>query len=505
VKVQIVYLSPEDDIHSTLDMLGWVKASRALLVWPDHGRVLTRRLDLVLLKRFSLQRHIEIGLLTFDREVRNEASEIGIPVFQSLDVVPEEGWTLDDQSEHPARPSRDTDPEPFLVEPPVERSTGWLERLSPYQRGFLALGILICLTAIIGLLLPSAQIILSPSSVKKEFSFDIDLAEGEFDGSKMDFISTQTIKLRSEGKSTRQSTGLALVPQSNATGKVIFTSLSQDAIEIPVGTVLCSNDVNGIQFRTTRTAMLPDGIGTSVEVPVEALAPGWTGNVPADSISLIQGPLGILAKVSNLEPTSGGQAEIQHRVLQVDLDQLEEALIRDLMEAAEQDWAASQPPDQILIKGSLELLDVLDRQVDHAPGDVAGTISLTLSLEFSALTLSTKDLHDQTMINFPDELSSQDLPIPGTFTFSPQILSAEDGSGRRWIKVIVNVETYQAFDSESMKRVIRGLSPSEAVDLLFEKYPLSTRPEFILKPRWYPILPVVDQRIDFVWRWESGL
>ncbi|NIM92460.1 MAG: hypothetical protein GTO18_01930 [Anaerolineales bacterium] len=92
MKVQIVYLNPGDDIHSAQDLLGWVKAPRAILVWPDKGRVLTRKLDLVLLKRYADRRGIRIGFLTFDPEVRKDAQELGIPTFDSLDNLPLDSW-----------------------------------------------------------------------------------------------------------------------------------------------------------------------------------------------------------------------------------------------------------------------------------------------------------------------------------------------------------------------------------------------------------------------------
>ncbi len=505
MKVQIVYLSPEDDIHSTRDMLSWVKAPRALLVWPDQGRVLTRQLDLVLLKRYSFQRQIQIGLLTFDREVRDEAYALGIPVFDSLDNLPEDHWKWDQHLDKPLQRARDTDPDPSRNNLPPDFNIGWFDRLRTLHKLYLVLGVLLSLTLIIGLLMPSAQIILSPSLVKKNFSFTIDLAKDGTGGSNTLLVPIQTMKLQSEGKSSIESSGLTLVPTSTATGKVIFTSLSQEEIEIPMGTTLRTTTENGIRFRTTQPAILKAEIGSSVEVSIEALTPGWKGNVPANSISLVDGPLGLLVEVSNQEPTSGGRAEIRSMVLQADMVQLEQELIQDLAEVAEREWAVSLPAERILVEGSLELQEVLDRQFDHVPGDVADMISLELSLEFSALALAIKDLQKFTMINYADDLSSDYLPVPGAFTFFPQIQETTDGSGGRWINVAIEVDTYHAFDSGSMKRMVRGQPISDATDLLIKRYPLSIEPEFILKPSWYPILPVVDQRIDFSWSWEIGM
>jgi len=505
VKVQIVYLSPEDDIHSTCDMLGWVKASRALLVWPDRGRVLARRLDLVLLKRFSLQRNLEIGLLTFDLEIREEASEIGIPVFDSLDDLPEEGWSLGLPSQRLPGRWESSDLEYPSSDIESERSSGYFLGLTKSKKVFLVLGIVLSLAVIVALFLPSAQIILSPSLVKESFDFRIDLAEVDVGETKIGLIPVQTIRLQSEGDSTTESSGLAQVPVSLATGKVTFTSLSQGVIQIPANTSLRTATETGIRFRTTRPAVLEDEIGSEVEVPIEALTPGWIGNVPANAISLVEGPLGLLVTVSNQEPTSGGQVEIRNKVLQVDLDELEDKLIQNLSQEAEQEGITSQPLDRILVEDSLELLSVLHRESDHLPGDVADTVSLQLSLEFSALTLAIKDLENLVMINLAGNFSSDHHPVPGTYRFSAQLRPIKEGLDPRWIQVIVEVDTYPGLDAGSMKRLIRGRNPSDATELLIERYPLSKRPEFVMKPGWYPILPVINQRIHFSWSWETGL
>jgi hypothetical protein len=505
VKVQIVYLSPEDDIHSTRDMLGWVKASRALLVWPDRGRVLTRRIDLVLLRRFSLQRNIEIGLLTFDREVRDEAAEVGIPVFDSLDDLPEESWVLGNHSQDSFQQGEGFDLEQSSVKFISEDQVGWFERLKTSQKVFIFLGILLFFGVIIILFIPSAQVILSPSPNKRTLDFNIDLVTADLGETDAGVIPIQIITLRSEGESTKESSGLTQVPISAATGHVIFTSRSQEIIEIPAGTTLRTTAGKGVRFKTTQPARLVGEVGSQVEVSIEALSPGWSGNVPANSITMVDGPLGLFVAVSNQEPLSGGREETRRTVLEADLVELEEELIQELMEAAEQEWIVSKTSDRIPVEGSLELKDILERNYNHVVGDAADTISLELVVEFSALDLSSEDLRNIAMTNLSKELPTNELPIPGTFTFFSQMEKAIDRSEHRWIEIVVDVDTHEVFDAESMKRMIRGLSFSNASNLLLERYPLSKNPEFVLNPGWYPFLPILDQRIDFNWSWEIGL
>jgi hypothetical protein len=505
VKVQIVYLSPEDDIHSAREMLGWVKAQRALLVWPDHGSVLSRRLDLVLLKRFSIQRKIEIGLLTFDKDIRDEAAEIGIPVFDSFDDLPEDVWKQVKRTQVQHRWMEEPPSRPSYNEISPERSIGWIEGLGKSQRILILAGILICLVVVIGLLIPSAQVTLTPALEKKSFGIEIELINADFGETSVGLIPVHTVELQAEGKSTRDCSGITQVPISPATGIVTFRNLSQETIHIPANTILRAMMGNVVRFRTIRSAILQGEIGSRVEVPIQALAPGWTGNVPVNSISEVESPLGLYVEVFNEEPTSGGQAEIRRMVLQSDLDQLEEDLIQTLMIETQSKWIASQAMDRIPVEDSLELQDILKRQINHLPGEVADTISIELSLAFSALTISAKDLQEFTIMAHSSALSGDDRPVPGTFSFSARIQPSIGSSEYKMIRIDVNVDTYRTLDDDSIKDMIQGRKPQVATDLLFKRYPLSKRPEFIMSPGWYPFVPVLAQRIKINWSWEMGM
>ena len=92
MKTQVLQLDPHDDIISTRDKLGWKQTGRILLVWPRKGHVLTRRLDLVLLARHTASLGAQLALITRDPQVRDNASSLGISVFDSLDTAQRSRW-----------------------------------------------------------------------------------------------------------------------------------------------------------------------------------------------------------------------------------------------------------------------------------------------------------------------------------------------------------------------------------------------------------------------------
>ena len=92
MKVHIVHLDAHDDYVSTRDKLGWAKSPRVLIVWPKYGRILNRRLDLVLLQRYASQHNLQIGLVTHDAEVLDNAEALAIPTFDNADHITDAGW-----------------------------------------------------------------------------------------------------------------------------------------------------------------------------------------------------------------------------------------------------------------------------------------------------------------------------------------------------------------------------------------------------------------------------
>jgi len=64
MKTQLIQLDPSDDVISVRDKMGWSQTSRILLVWPEHGQILSRRLDLLLLQRHSTTLGAQLALVT---------------------------------------------------------------------------------------------------------------------------------------------------------------------------------------------------------------------------------------------------------------------------------------------------------------------------------------------------------------------------------------------------------------------------------------------------------
>lgn len=136
------------------------------------------------------------------------------------------------------------------------------------------------------------------------------------------WVSRQAFPQTAEGEYLdyhAQLRGLERKPAVAAQGIVRFTAgeVSAASRDIPQGTVCMT--VGLVRFETTQPAVLAAGEWT-VDVPVRALEPGETGNVPAESIvSMAVAPMGI-SGCTNPRPCMGGvdgeqDGELRERVL----------------------------------------------------------------------------------------------------------------------------------------------------------------------------------------------
>lgn len=105
-----------------------------------------------------------------------------------------------------------------------------------------------------------------------------------------------------------QTVGVTRLPATKATGTVTFTGT--EGTTIPVGTVVstvASEDSPSVQFVTLEEVTI-DETG-DVEVAIEAVEAGKTGNVPAGAIQVLGAPISGVEYVTNASPTSGGTDE----------------------------------------------------------------------------------------------------------------------------------------------------------------------------------------------------
>lgn len=499
MKLQIIELDPHDDHVSARDKLARVKADRVLLVWPRRGRVLQRRLDLVLLHRKASQRGLQLGLLSHDPQVRDHAARLGIPLFDALDELPENRWRKAREPERPEPRSREAAedsggrPQPPPVRAGVATGPRWLRATA------LTLAAL-SLLALVAVLLPSATLVVRPESFPHSTELTIELTTGNGPTSMTESTMVVNRLETTVTVSERQETsGLISLPDSSSAGSLLFTNLFDEVVTIPAGTSVRASIAGEPRFLTVEPASLPASRGAQVEVAAKAAEAGRGGNVSAGRIDTVDGPIGLKVSVSNPDPFEGGGEKLAPAVGLRDRQQLRAATLELTQTRGQESLREDLGPSDVLIAGSAQIVEVVNEEYDVETGEVAPSLGLQLTAIVSAFSYRQEDLRNQIQAALegqPDNLKSQ--IVPGTLEL--ERLSYQPGEPQApALRVSVTYRSYRP-PPRSILAAVAGQEPAAVASLM---EPFAVRlVRLERRPAWFPRMPFVASRIEISYPWE---
>jgi hypothetical protein len=504
VKVQIIHLDASDDQISAREKLAWVQASRTLLVWPKRGSVLASRLDLRLVARAAAHRGATLGLVTHDPTVRDHAADLGIPVFDSIDDLPEERWRVTRY----AKPRRLARPErsPDLAE---------LRRLvlakardgSDNSQLVRWIAFTLSIAAVLALLVfvvPSSDVVLTPKTQRQSLDLTLVLDPDAGATSSEGVLPARRVETTLSAELRTPTTGFALAPSGLARGTVVFTNLTGEEITIPAGTGVRAGDGDpSVRFETLEDITLEAEEGSQTSVEVEAVDPGPSGNLAPGAIDAVEGPIGLLVSATNPERTSGGRTGPQAGVSARDMQDLEQEVRTMLISQAERTLSDELRNDEVLAPASVAISQVIERDFDHEVGQPAESLKLNLRATVSGLGYSRSDMVEVAEESLDARLSPKTEAVPGSFGYEEATPTGGVGSNPTSIRLRVWREVFTPLDKALAKKLVRGQDPSAAVTLLARQFELGALPRIRLHPGWWPRMPLLDVRIAVFWPWGT--
>lgn len=491
MKTQILQLEPHDDAISARDKMAWGQTARILLVWPNRGRVLTRRLDLELLLRHSRSLGAQLALVTRDPDVRYHAKQLGIHVFKNVRQAQHTRWKRPHRRR--IRPLRNSTPAQVLASPPPRRSAALIPLTTLGRLGLFSLGLL-ALLSIVALLLPSAEIHLNPKTEVQAITIPVeaDLAVERLNLSGL--IPIQKVTVVVEGRDSLEPTGKSQVPEKRARGQVRFTNLTDREINIPQDTVVSTPGAT-IRFTTDRSANVPAGAGESLDLPVTAIAPGSYANLPAGRITAIEGPLGLSLTATNPRPMRGGTDRTTPAATPLDRTRLANQLLATLQDSARTEIQALMETDDLLLTPTPARSQTLEEVYNPPDLGPASLLSLTLRLEFQALIISGRDLRQLANAALDANLPQGYTPLSAGLRIEHLTMpSMEAGSRVSWEMRASRSLQAQLVEPQAAAMTL-GLPPAQAGQRLLAVLPLNNPPSIELTPAWWPRLPFVPFRI----------
>jgi len=492
MKTQVIKLDSLDDVTSVRDKMSWAKTERILLVFPPRSRILARTLDLRLLQRHASTLGAQLAIVSRSDDLRGTAEELNIPAFTRTASAQRKAWEREKALGRPSRRFERPDLRKMRREvfPPEAR---W-RSLSGFRLLFFSLAVLAIL-AVLSLFIPSATIQLNPATRMQSLTFSISASPNVTNVNLGGSLPARLTSVIVEHSKSAQATGRVSIPDAQAQGLVQFRNLTTALAGIPSGTVVSTQTSPPVRFATTMDAVVAAGIDKTVDVPVQAVEAGSTGNLPAGMLIAIEGDLGTSLAVSNPDPTAGGTDRTAAIQTAADRLHIHQALLAELLEECKTSLQKTLSPGDIFFPDTLAVSQILSDTYFPAEGQSGDTLSLTIRLKCQAQYASLTDVNalaEMSMdANLPEgfatasnELTRQPASIPVT---EADGITHWDMQAQRFLRAQLNPLT--------AVQLSVGRRPAKAVLRLNESLLLAEAPVIQVKPDWWPWLPVIPFRI----------
>jgi len=491
MKTQIITLESHDDLISVRDRLSWAKTPRILLVAPKYVKVNLRQVDLKVLQRHASSLGAQLGLVTRQRRVRAAAQEVGIPVFTSTGEAQKVAWAKVSQTQFERKA-----PDKTLREKRDQirvKEASW--RAHPVGRILVFLVGVLSVFAIAALFIPRAQVTLNPikqtQSIVIPVNADPSVKSVFITGS----IPAHDKRIIVEGEQKILVSGEGIVPQAKAKGVAVFRNLTQGAVTIPVGTVVSSGDV---RFETTELGLVNPGVGETVELEIEAVEGGLSGNLDAETINAVDGRLGLSLSVLNPEPMEGGRERASVQATDADRARAKELLLKNLEEDARASLLDEINSDDVFFDKTISLSQIISENYDLPVGAAGSQLTLTMQVEYSIFYATASDLTELASLALNASLPSGFIPASDTVTFESATspLALADKSTHWTIRT--EREIVQQVNTAQVTQLVQGLDLSAAQSQLEKNLPLLSKPKVTMSPSWWPWVPMAPFRIEVV-------
>jgi hypothetical protein len=496
MKTQLIQLDPSDDVISVRDKMGWSQTSRILLVWPEEGQILTRRLELLLVQRHSSQLGAQLALVTRSPAVREIAQELHIPVFENSRQAQNTRWR--GRRRKPFHPTR-VNPPPDVANLRLQRrqrEPGWQEHpIARYSLfGISGLAILV----LVLFFLPAAKITLQPETQSQAITLPVTASADYPTVNLVGELPARLQRVVVEGRASLPTTGSMLIPGEAAIGAITITNLTTQSVRVPQELIVSTLDAIPIRFFTTKAGVVSPGPGRTLTLPVQALAPGETGNLASGSVAAIEGELGLSLLVTNPYATHGGSDVAAPAPREQDRQILLRQLTTTLRASALSDLQNSLEEGDLLLSTSLELADTLEETYAPASGLPGDQLELTLRIEYQALVVAAENLQALAVPVLDGSLAEGTLAVPGTLILRHTGFSEPDEQGAVTWTLNAQRSVHADISADEAIQMTVGQPTGTAAKLLASSLPLAGDPRIELSPSWWPRLPYLPFRIEVI-------
>jgi hypothetical protein len=506
----VVKLENNDDITSIRSRIDFAMAvgsppvagngatGRLLLIVPRKNKALQNLVNMKLLGRAAQARAIEMAVVSDQPTVRDFAKAAGIKAFGSLQSAKWAGWVTSDTLF--AGPEETLPP---VVPVPAEEGTGQVKRAKRkkyrviqgsgriniwQQLGALILLGLLTVALVAGALafLPQATVTLLPVAKPLEANLVVkaDPTVKGVDFKTLTFPArTAQVELALPGEIETIETELA--PVGRAEGTVTFINRTEQSQFIPISTTLTTSAGELIQFVTAYTVTIPPGAGaTSTPTQVIALEPGPSGNVGAGKVNRFEdSTLGLLIRVINEYPLSGGAMEPAKVVVQDDKERLQAYLQQKIQQEGLSQLQASLGEQEFISPETLQVI-VLDVKYREFAGDLSETFGGEMQAVVRGTVVGGYNANRLALAALEAQVPpGYELDTRGLHFGAGEVLDIQEQVVT--FRIVASGLAVPIIDKDEIADKVAWLPIGEAQNLLKQQYNLATVPGVELEPKWF--------------------
>jgi hypothetical protein len=228
---------------------------------------------------------------------------------------------------------------------------------------------------------------------------------------------------------------------------------------------------------------------------VEALEAGKSGNVDTDTITVIEGTLGLSAKVSNPEPTIGGVDANVIGASEDDRTALRQTVLDGLRSNVEKQIRAQISANDLLLIDTLEIKDLQREEFSPPDGEEGSTLTFSVQAEFTAQYILAEDLKALAASSVTASIP-QDFSPSGEMIFNLLDTPVTDTTGVTSFRLQASQTSLRNVDKLQVLNLIRGRSAQVAAAAVKNALALPNEPQIVITPSWWKWLPLIPFNIS---------
>jgi hypothetical protein len=515
-RIQLIQLEPYDDVTSLRDRLQFVTAGRVLLVFPKDSKILQRKLDLVLIQREAGRRKIHLALVTQNPVVMDNALELNLSVFHTVEQARTRRWKRPDNKvfidRHDRPPAEHDTYELMLAASRLKPPPSLGHRIATRVIRGIIFGIMI-LFLLFGLyaVVPSATVTLTPAGDQLNSQPIVITADPNISRpvarDRRVPIRVETLG-NVEGRATIESSGIRPAEDALAEGMVTLTNNTGLAIEVPVGTILRTDpNLNGpgsdpVEFEIIEAVDLPARQGATRDARIRARdiesSSGPAGNVFSDTIIYVGDPeLAGSISVNNSTATVGGGLREAAYVTPVDHERLLTLARQEVVSNAR----IRLDSDNLLLVGDPPLPEITNERTLVYSADInepAELVTLTLYADVSAEVIDLNEAQLVALDNLGDIIPSGRVLDENSLQFRLGEVRPVEASGQVEFVMRVEGRTVAEIREDQLRDRIAGMSADEARSIIESEYLLSPNDSLEIEtwPGFLNRMPLMPIRIQ---------